>query len=584
MVCKGQFQVSGFLRRGGALESIDVRPAAELLGRVIAGVDLKEDLPTAALEAGDVAAIPAGSSGSAGVAVRDEETGEWMKFESSRVSSAHLDIVSGHVLNAKKLLELAAKEDKGLEKMVRTFLFGEMTEAETPDLSHLPKKISRGFSARDIAMLKKAGVIERSQAQFALPAFKVPKKDPTKSRFITDCRGFNKVYGSFKEEKMNIPRLHDIMLAGAKYERSASIDASAYFFQFKLGGTVGKEWFPVRFQIKGKIHAMSLTRLPMGFHLAPIIAQRTSNIIIKRTRAQIAKQRIDGATFAWVGNFIVFANSDEDCNKMMAILLGQLRMLNVKCSEVDTSQTFLGLIRTKGGLRLEDKFVSRLQICIQEALATPRCQKKQLEILAGMIMWLNYATARVPLATMPETLDLLRNTVRMGKDETTVLRGGVRAELRKWWKLAGSIYTPPPQQQCTVTWSDARPTRLCAIIENTILVARSEVPIAISLGEAIAAGWGILGTAGASHSRIDNSGIAYAFAKGHCKSRAVNKVIANVIQGPTGGSITWVPSEDELADAPTRDLIPRTTIAPSVRWRTLDSMFFTNSHTPTSSS
>ena len=82
-------------------------------------------------------------------------------------------------LNAKKLLELAAKEDKGLEKMVRTFLFGEVTEAETPDLSHLPKKISRGFSARDIAMLKKAGVIEGAKCS---SAFKVPKKDPTKSR------------------------------------------------------------------------------------------------------------------------------------------------------------------------------------------------------------------------------------------------------------------------------------------------------------------------------------------------------------------------------------------------------------------
>lgn len=55
-------------------------------------------------------------------------------------------------------------------------------------------------------------------------------------------------------------------------------------------------------------------------------------------------------------------------------------------------------------------------------------------------MWPNYATARVPLATMPGALGLLRNTVGMGKGEETVLRG-VRAGPRGWRKLAGIIYT-----------------------------------------------------------------------------------------------------------------------------------------------
>ena len=570
----GPFEVTGYSRTVEEIHPVDLSQAAAALETASRGVNLNEIVPAEGLNAGGVSIIPGGSSGSVTACVQDE-AGEWIRFESARVSSAPLDEISDHALNTDSLLALASIHDKGLARMIKVFLIGDLSDSAVPALDDMPVKISRGFTARDISMLKRSGVIKARRSTFALPGFKVPKKNPRKSRFITDCREFNARYDEFKDEKMNIPKLHDVMEVGCRFKFSASIDASAYFFQFKLGGEVHDSWFPMRFRHGGKIAHTVLTRLPMGFHLAPIIAQRTSNIVTSRTRFHMNKAQLQGTVLAWVDNFIVFANSETDCERIMELLKNQLRVINIKCSEVDTSQSFLGLTRVEGGLRLDETFVSRLRAAIREALQSKDCSKKQLEILGGMIMWLNYSTARIPLAARPATLAMLRFVASMPSSGRMLLSIQLRKELVSWFNKADGVFSPTSDCKLTTVWSDARPFRICIVINTLVFIGRCNTPVDISVGEALAAAWGMIMSNNAARSNIDNMGVGYAFAKGHCKSPSVNTIIANTISGPVPGCIVWVPSEDEVADAPTRDGL--TACLVKRRWKTwkhIQSMFF----------
>ena len=112
---------------------------------------------------------------------------------------------------------VAAKADPTLAEMLCTFCSQETPAQHKPDLQGLDKTTSRDFGRKDLTMLVKAGIIIERDHHFPLKAFKVRKKDPTVSCFITDCRSFNDRFTAFKGEKMNLPRLHDIMDQGARF-------------------------------------------------------------------------------------------------------------------------------------------------------------------------------------------------------------------------------------------------------------------------------------------------------------------------------------------------------------------------------
>ena len=158
MVQGGPFEISGFLRVEGGIAALDLEEASAALKQVIEGVDLGERVPKTGLEAGDVAIVPGESSSSPTVKVWLR--GAWVHYEASKASSAPLDEISRHALDSKKLMEFA-KADLGLVKMLKVFLMGDLSEIERPKLTGMPRKTSRGFSTRDVEMLKSAGVRHR---------------------------------------------------------------------------------------------------------------------------------------------------------------------------------------------------------------------------------------------------------------------------------------------------------------------------------------------------------------------------------------------------------------------------------------
>lgn len=571
--------------RKRVLDPVTIEKAEKILEEVIYGVDLKADVPDA-FNGESVALVPGSTSESCDMLVFRE--GKWVRTRDRRnTTTADLAKVDSHTLGMEQVMARAKENDSVLDEMLKMFFTPGQKDSLVRCMQSLSSKVSHRLSANDVEMLCRAGIIRKlccreSTPSFALYNFKVPKKDPREARCITDCRELNEAMSKeniFPEVDMNIPELHAVMDAAAMYAIGWSVDANAYFFQFKMQGSAAKA-FPIKTaNMRGIFDTYYVERLPMGLCLAPAIAQRTSNLITTAVQKRIASESLSATVTAWVDNFCVFANDVETAEKVMEMLLEELRLVNIAVKEVDKSGEFLGLIKEKGGLALNKKFKEKLAALIDKALVSSLSKNDQ-QVLAGNLMWLNHTVARIPLACTPHTLAWLRS---LGNDTVAVNIDVKSKEELSFWKskITTIYYTPPLATQTKLknTWSDATPTKIAVVIGNAVFIAQSQVPYKIALMEAIAAAWGVLLSEKRTNAFIDNQSVAYAFAKGHCSSDEINKVLSNMYKFESAeGSITWVPSGDQVADAPTRDLptVPEDQFVFTAKhqWKALKSAFF----------
>ena len=372
---------------------------------------------------------------------------------------------------------------------------------------------------------------------------------------------------------MNLPRLHTLMSWGSQYKIIWSIDAKAYFFQFKLSGR-SELWFPMDFRTPEGVESYYMNRLPMGCSLAPIIAQRCSNIVIERTRNKM-RGKVAGEVAAWVDNFIIFAETEADAEKIMTLLQGQLTLFQIECSEVDRSGEFLGLVKQDDGLQLSPKFREALRADIDTIIKNSSCVKKDLERLAGKLLWLNYTTLRSPLVNFPATLALLREIPSYKEGTEITTSEFFLGELKDWRAGVDNLYVhQSPLDSTPQVWSDATLRRLAVVSGSLVLIAELGHDVDIALAEAIAAAWGLQVHDNTAHLFIDNIGVAHAFSKGHCKSDAVNTILGKVFKNKVRGSVTWIPTTDQVADGPTRDKLPRFVAEAPERWLKIRSHIF----------
>ena len=95
----------------------------------------------------------------------------------------------------------------------------------------------------------------------------------------------------------------------------------------------------------------------MGFSLAPIIAQRASNIVVNMTMEMLTEPNIPGEVAAWVDNFMVFSDSESGAERAMTILKKNLNAAQIACKEVDKTGEFVGLQRTQLGVNIQEGYV-----------------------------------------------------------------------------------------------------------------------------------------------------------------------------------------------------------------------------------
>lgn len=273
--------------------------------------------------------------------------------------------------------------------------------------------ISRLFSTEDIAILGNAKLLSRGAAEGAMPCFKVPKKDGT-ARFIMDCRRVNDEH-KHENISMEIGKLDEVIELARRFPYIRSTDANAFFYQFPLSDSAAKR-FPLRLSSKRSVFTgYYLNTLPMGFKFAPAIAQRTSNMIIRRVNEWSATMNINGATIAWVDNFIAFGENEQTSILLVDRMLAELRSFNISCKDVDTSNEFLGMKTTSQGVQLTEKFREKARLAYANFSNLTAATYNDFLIIFGHLLWANITVIRRPLCFAPHTLRLLR---KAGRDQT----------------------------------------------------------------------------------------------------------------------------------------------------------------------
>lgn len=550
-------QISGYYFDGirkVPLSKEDLFKGTAALNDILKDLTLKQNGEPEDYTAGDVAALPGMSSSSPFVRVKIGR--EWVSLKPKTSTTLPLADLDVNVADAQRIYKAALLHDPGLAKMVNYFLLGNdqhLTELFIPPTS---MHVSTKFSDKDITMLQSKGIIRAGKIPFALPAFKVPKKEP-KARFILDCRTINESFHIFEGEEMEIENLYRLTDWGLKYPVIWSVDGNAYFFQFQLRGHAST-MFPVMFEgkRKGSNVCAFLDRLPMGFKLAPAIAQRISNLVVKATQHRIDKNKFDAKVAAWVDNFIVFAPNEGMAEKVMNILKKQLTHFNIKFKETDKSNSFLGLHRNADGLQLQDTWTSAFKAEVEALSSESPIDVNRIQQALGKAIWVNYAVVRTPLCVFPHTLRLARRLPFLMNNYTYITKEELD-ELRLWTCLSSHRMAPEAQAPAMHTiWSDARPHILSLVSEKRVFIATLPFPIEIAIAETMAAVWGAILYNRRVHMIVDNTTAAYAIAKGHCLSPSVNILLSKLYEYPIYGKVSWISTEFQVADAPTRGALP----------------------------
>lgn len=496
---------------------------------------------------------------------------------------ATLAPISTHRLSIEKIVEhlVITEEDEILLHLIKRFILAEIPDTPLTECTstcerksyfefdenvveeeNCETKISRNFNKDDIAILKEAQLIRRGQSTSAMSCFKVPKKDNS-ARFIMDCRPLNRKY---KDERytMELDPLEMVIQAALRYSVVISTDANAYFFQFRLSREASLR-FPMKLcTLRGNFQTYFMTALPMGFKFAPAIAQRTSNIIIRQVRRWMESRNTEGAVFAWIDNFLVFASDRVTADAIMVELLKWLSYFHIESKPIDRSNSFLGLQRVTKGVKLADDFVEKANEKFGTFSEAKDPSFNDFLLIAGTVLWANITIMRRPLCFTPSFLDAIRAASRdLSEQMPSDMLLKVREELKWWWDRleATLLRIDVHHDHSRLAWSDATPSSGAVVIEkdkseDVVFAVTFPCDVQIFDAEMAMAVFAALVTGAPTQLRIDNTAVAHAIAKGHSNTKKGNAMLRLLFDEGAPSEVGWIPTNLQRADGPTRGKMP----------------------------
>ena len=156
-----------------------------------------------------------------------------------------------------------------------------------------------------------------------------------------------------------------------------STDANAYFFLSPLT--------PIAHRQQERIlSSYFLSAIPMSFTHASAIAQRTSNMITRRTRESIRQNGHQGEVVAWIDNFIVFASDVKHCRHHNENTTKWLGHFDIQCKETDC-------------ISLSQKNKEKATLPYQSFLKKTNPTYNDFLSVAGHFLWANATVIRQPL-------------------------------------------------------------------------------------------------------------------------------------------------------------------------------------------
>jgi hypothetical protein len=453
--------------------------------------------------------------------------------------------------------------------------------------------VARHWQPGDMDMLLNSAVVEelRNDVRGILgKAFKVPK-DGAVSRFILDCRLINSAYCPDVKIDMALPRIHDIIsdLLTGPWRFVTSIDATSFFYQIPLHEKVRSLFaFKAGFR-RGAFRRFCLRALPMGFKLAPIIAQHVANFF-----CAVLTSRMPGIYCkAWVDNFIIATTTEGSMHAAKACFDSIIAEYGLVCKPYDDSGNLLGMhFRLQGTKSVSPsaEFSDKLEKQLSEVFESASMTNREFLKVVGGVIYLNYTIQRSPLCFSPAILQELHRVSKsvatdgLDEDHQFTPSSQLRTELSMWLSVLrdGPILNASHLSHQPVTqtiWTDASIHSLAAVNERMLFDAWAIfqapfpcTPQQMYLCEALAVVLGKLQFQKANdRARIitDNQILFYALKKGHSMSPLLNEMLRVILSSEWFQSIAWVPTDHQRADPLTRHLsapLARTPLNISPQW------------------
>lgn len=435
---------------------------------------------------------------------------------------------------------------------------------------------SHGFSQDNVKRLLDAGVVRQSTAERALvqaPVFTVMKANGTEARFIADMRFINDHMAPPPEMWLDAPDkiISDMLQFARKWPQcaAATTDAISAFYQFPVHPDISKYFSMSVNRARGAPAVYELTVLAMGWSYAPAIVQRFFRSICEEVR-----RRVDGVyTNVWLDNFVFLARDDATLRAAVAVFEEIAAVLNVALHDFDYATDTLTFIGLNFDLRAHTvaptpKWARKAQEATTTA-CRPKATYRQVVRATGCIIWASYVR-RMPLATLPETMKGLRalavSVQRAGWEASWEPPEKMREEMiRAADKIAEPAVIHVPDD-VVPAFADASEDGWGIVCGDTVLSgvfsdALQDTPIFYKELVTAMSALCYIAKRGAKAATlfVDNSSVVHAVRSGNPRTalgaRIFTDGFAKLPQSFLYG-VKWVPTTQNVADAPSRVLMP----------------------------
>ena len=278
--------------------------------------------------------------------------------------------------------------------------------------------IAREKEKKEIDRMLRAGVIEPTSAEWAIPVVFVPKKDETMG-FCVDYRKLNAV---MVRDSYPLPRMDECIDSLGDVIVFTTLDCNSGYWQVEIAE---EDRDKTTFASHSGLYRF--LRMPFSLKNAPAIFQRAVDIILSRVKWETALVYLDDVIFY-----------SRTVTEHMAHVREVLRLLHTagvspklaKCAFFDTSLTYLGHVIRPGRLEVERRNV----IAIERARA-PTNQMKLRSFLGMCNLYRRFIQGFAKIAA-----PLNKKT---GKNQPYELEILTDAEFAAFEELKRRLVSPP---------------------------------------------------------------------------------------------------------------------------------------------
>jgi hypothetical protein len=456
-----------------------------------------------------------------------------------------------------------------LAMMVRWMTTEDLAGAlsEHPRLGEKQKEVTRNRTIFEaLPQLLAQGTMCEGHARFSQPLFLVPKSDGVSSRLIADCRDINDIIkDTVVVPPMPLPRLQTVVDEVLAHSHVASIDATSMFYQFTMHPSLAT-FFGARVGgTRGAFKQVCLNVLPMGCVFAPSFAQFLSNYL-----CDVVMSRVGGKIIAWVDNYILMANSEQELRHMQSVFVDMCRSLTFTMKDYVLGPE-IQLLGIDFDLELHQASPTKASLenakrSLAKATSTGAMDHEAFMTWFGTVLWINHATMRTPLCFFHEVMEQLRSIARKGdwKGRSAIVGSTLkqmhalhRAACSAVWKLQ------PTRTVQQSLWTDASTIGMGAVVTQLAEVLETwswegQLPQrAIFCAELLAGHLGakaIVPDETSFEWITDNDAASRAMRRGHSSSRLGDKILEHWIGRGPPTMVTLVPSACNISDPLSRGI------------------------------